>query len=194
MAITLICQHCGASFNVKPSRAALGTAKYCSYSCSNAVRVTQVARICAHCGDEFRTIRSYVTAGGGKYCSTDCYKAARPAVISRDCLNCGSIFEARPSRVALRFSQYCCRACYFEHRREQNHRGRSGWAYNEWRSAVFERDGFTCRDCGKKGVDLQAHHIKSWATHADLRFDVANGLTLCLDCHAARHPNINIFA
>lgn len=57
--------------------------------------------------------------------------------------------------------------------------------YVEWRTAVFVRDDFTCQRCGARGGDLQAHHVKSWARYPELRFEVANGMTLCRrPCHA----------
>jgi hypothetical protein len=59
--------------------------------------------------------------------------------------------------------------------------------YKEWRNAVFKRDRYKCHKCGsKKGI--QAHHIKGWAKHPESRFDVDNGVTLCIDCHANQHP------
>lgn len=57
-------------------------------------------------------------------------------------------------------------------------------AYKQWRKAVFERDGYTCQACGKRGTgDLEADHIKPWAYFPALRYDVANGRTLCVVCH-----------
>ncbi len=56
-------------------------------------------------------------------------------------------------------------------------------AFQEWRIQVFNRDNFTCGHCGKHGGDLQAHHIKPFAEYPELRFDIANGLTLCITCH-----------
>lgn len=38
-------------------------------------------------------------------------------------------------------------------------------------------------NCKIKGGYLQAHHIKSFSNFPDLRFDINNGLTLCLPCH-----------
>ncbi len=62
--------------------------------------------------------------------------------------------------------------------------------YNiEWRSAVYKRDGYACRECGATG-QLNAHHVKQWAHYPALRFDVDNGITLCPACHAKRHPHI----
>jgi hypothetical protein len=55
--------------------------------------------------------------------------------------------------------------------------------YKQWRMAVFLRDNFTCQFCGIRGTYLEAHHIKQWAYHPDLRFDINNGVTLCYDCH-----------
>lgn len=62
--------------------------------------------------------------------------------------------------------------------------------YLEWRKAVYSRDVFTCKECGSK-KRLNAHHIKPWHTHSDLRFTVSNGITLCGDCHAKKHPHLN---
>ena len=69
------------------------------------------------------------------------------------------------------------------HRSEVNEIIRRGVQYKEWRKAVFERDDYTCQECGAMGVRLNADHIKPFALYPDLRFDVANGRTLCVECH-----------
>lgn len=60
---------------------------------------------------------------------------------------------------------------------------RSSTAYKDWRNAVFQRDGFTCQLCFEVGGKLEAHHIKPFATHPDLRLDINNGVTYCCFCH-----------
>ena len=64
---------------------------------------------------------------------------------------------------------------------------RSGYEYREWRMMVFGRDNFTCQECGKRGCYLNAHHIKHFAKHPELRFEVDNGITLCKECHKLKH-------
>lgn len=60
---------------------------------------------------------------------------------------------------------------------------RNNKTYELWRTQVFCRDDYTCRECGKRGVYLEAHHIKSFRYYPQLRYDTSNGLTLCDSCH-----------
>jgi len=74
---------------------------------------------------------------------------------------------------------------------------RSSFKYRQWRSDVFTRDNFTCQTCGKRGGDLEAHHLREFAiiifenkiktldqalTCEEL-WNINNGQTLCVECH-----------
>lgn len=70
----------------------------------------------------------------------------------------------------------------------ENKRIRESLEYMAWRTAVFERDHYTCQDCGVHSgmghtVKLEGHHIHEFAQYPDERFVVDNGKTLCSDCH-----------
>ena len=52
---------------------------------------------------------------------------------------------------------------------------------------VFERDNYTCRICGKRGGELNAHHINHFSKYPDLRFELGNGITLCKKCYMEVH-------
>ena len=57
--------------------------------------------------------------------------------------------------------------------------------YKYWMLAVKKRDGWKCKinnqDCRGR---LEAHHILGWKSHPELRYQLNNGITLCL----AHHP------
>jgi len=55
-------------------------------------------------------------------------------------------------------------------------------AYKKARKECFKRDGYKCKMCGS-GKKLNAHHILSWAENHALRFNTANLITLCKECH-----------
>ena len=57
-----------------------------------------------------------------------------------------------------------------------------------FRDEVFKRDSYTCQHCSRKRkegdrVILNIHHIKPFSTHKELRFDMKNVVTLCVECH-----------
>lgn len=57
--------------------------------------------------------------------------------------------------------------------------------YRSWRYHVMSRDKFTCQKCQARGQEtkLEAHHIVKWSSNERLRFNVSNGICLCVACH-----------
>lgn len=65
---------------------------------------------------------------------------------------------------------------------------RTSFQYRAWRISVFKRDNYSCTKCGKRSgngraVVLHADHIKPFAFFPELRFELSNGRTLCIECH-----------
>ena len=71
-----------------------------------------------------------------------------------------------------------------------NYQIRQGEEYYLWRTAVYERDFWTCRMCGKKDRNIVAHHILSFNDYPNLRFAINNGMTLCRGCHIKKQKKI----
>jgi hypothetical protein len=78
---------------------------------------------------------------------------------------------------------------YIDGRTPINKLLRHSLEYKLWRETVFKRDNWTCQECNArngngKAVYLHAHHVKPFAYHPELRFELSNGRTLCRSCHA----------
>lgn len=65
-------------------------------------------------------------------------------------------------------------------------------AYIKWRESVYQRDDYTCVNCGRRGCTINAHHIYSYIKFPELRTDVRNGITLCYECHRRFHKAFGI--
>ena len=98
------------------------------------------------------------------------------------------------------------------HKTQLNQLIRSYPCYKNWVKLVFEKDNYTCQDCGITKVYLQAHHkvplslilyknninecsFKNIQKALQLEelWDINNGKTLCLNCHKKAHKNKNIY-
>jgi len=83
-----------------------------------------------------------------------------------------------------------------------NKKIRELFEYSRWRTNVFERDKYTCQECGArsgngKKIILEAHHINAFykilednniktikdALICNELWDINNGITLCRECH-----------
>jgi 5-methylcytosine-specific restriction endonuclease McrA len=59
---------------------------------------------------------------------------------------------------------------------------------NTWKKAVWDRDNYTCKDCGLyEPTIIVAHHIIPKMDSSKQIHDVENGVTLCPNCHAKKH-------
>ncbi len=65
-------------------------------------------------------------------------------------------------------------------------RERRSFIAKKWRSIVLERDKRQCQTCGSK-EHLHVHHIKSFKKNPERRWDINNGITVCVFCHEKIH-------
>ena len=65
--------------------------------------------------------------------------------------------------------------------------------YAEWRAAIIKRDRRTCALCSSKEW-IQVHHVIRWADDPSKRYDLRNGVCLCIPCHTKHHgPDMQPF-
>ena len=126
----------------------------------------------------------------------------RGGEVDKVCKECGKKFNTKIARKDT--SKFCSSRCYWNSQdikdsfskennpnwhggtTSENMRIRGSVDIRLWRDAVFERDGYLCQmpDCDKTERFLNAHHIKKFSTHEELRLNINNGITLCRKCHA----------
>ena len=158
------------------------------------IRPTET-KFCVYCHAEFEKSPkdTYAQLATKKFCSRECMYLARrgqPGIkpvtrVKLSCLECGDMFEVKRHRAGT--AKFCRPECMWLHRdegkRTEDKRIRQSAAYRQWRTAVFERDDYTCQFCSKRGGKLNADHIKPFVYFPELRLDVDNGRTLCEPCH-----------
>lgn len=175
MPIPVTCLQCGKAENVQPARAK--RYKFCSYSCRGSWRKINWSgancplyqegvreKVCHHCSKPFFHEKgsTYATFKKQKFCS-------------KPCADEGGFRYSGPEHKSWTGNP---------RRRHRNSKQAS------WARKVISRDLASCRQCGTSGVELQAHHIKPYQTHPELRWELDNGLTLCAPCHWQEHAKL----
>lgn len=160
---------------------------------------------CKTCGKEFMSRTDKIAKGYGIFCCQPCFqqfiKSQRIGIV---CETCKKTFFVPNSQSVKKF---CSQACYNEKLRREwsgcknpnwkngitpkNHNIRGSANYINWRTLVFQRDNYTCQKCGKSNCYLNAHHIIPFSADKSLRFEVSNGISLCVKCHNKEHLRLS---
>jgi len=154
-------------------------------------RAPPVHRKCIDCGAGFIAQNNEVLKGRGLFCSEKCRgNSQRKPLPSGTCQKCGTPFTAKYKCQKNR--KYCSRECSAAANRGKTKVFNPGRPYKheKWMLAVLNRD-LKCVECGAT-TRLQAHHLKSWKSHPELRDDIENGVTLCGKCHHGKHPYLPV--
>ncbi|MDO8658165.1 MAG: HNH endonuclease [Candidatus Levybacteria bacterium] len=215
----LVCPQCNKIFYIIASRLALHRNHYCSVKClsrytaklrSIKLRKKDYPFVfdspCLYCGGEIIIKNASFDKTDRKFCSLSCKTSFQ---------NQRTIYtEERRKQLSLRIKKLWKSDLFREQMSSESRRinssnaikGRKHWNWQggitaesfkernnpqlkEWTRKVFQRDNYTCSNCGARNgqgirVVLAAHHIKRWSKYKELRYELSNGLTLCEPCHA----------
>lgn len=186
--------------------------KYCSRKCSSeAPRESKlISKECLACGKEIKVIPARINTH--KYCSLKCSNSHRKRELKvkdiervKNCKNCGremnwfdDEFRHKPMATWEKM-KFCSKQCADEGGLRYQGEEHPNWnpdktsrtGQQKWVNAVHAKNDYICQHCGadpsKEDTYLVAHHIESWAENEELRFDVSNGMTLCVPCHDKVH-------
>ena len=128
---------------------------------NNKVRVK-----CDYCGKEKILIPYYIENYKHHFCNKDCHKKWQ--------LEYGEKGEKHPN--------------YKDNKtKREREQGRRIEGYSRWVKNVYERDNYTCQITGKRGGDLEVHHLNNYSEYKEERMDVNNGVTLSKKIHKLFH-------
>jgi hypothetical protein len=178
---------------------------YCSVECSKkgiSKTLKQPAHVntCESCSKKF--INNLRDTKKARFCSLKCFGSSLTTKEPHPCGTCGIDVLRTPAQ--LNDKTYCSKKCADLGFRGSSHPSwisdrtllkdqseRKTAEYTDWRDAVYKRDEYTCQHCFTVGCVLNAHHIKSFKDHEELRIVLSNGITLCKECHVKEHMKIN---
>lgn len=151
--------------------------------------------VCTQCGEKFDAYIYNLKRGWGKYCSQSCSKKGNKN-------RTGQTFtEEQKQQISETLSRKFANGeltSPFAINKTQpgdkspNWKGgisKSGQAlrtskeYKEWHDNILERDDYTCQYCFTRGGELEVDHVKPFNAFGDLKLDMDNGKTLCINCH-----------
>ena len=209
--VTITCVNCGEIHEIKASRLNKSRRHFCSATCRDTFcgkekrKYPLLVGNCLYCGGEIIAKYPGMNKASRKFCSYSCNTSYKNKNLP--------VSKERRKKASERMKNLWLNEAYrkkmsseerknklsninsgskshfwIDGRTDKNRTLRSCAKYKDWRKAVFLRDNFTCQVCKKRNVAglnlvLNADHIKPWSQFPELRFDINNGRTLCLECH-----------
>jgi len=173
--------------------------EFCSRSCKGIFQhgSPRIEVTCLNCGITFPKKNSHANRCETHFCSRACMDDhyTKTGRVLLTCETCGEEYSAPAHRKESRFCSKVCDAVWrstLKGEKSNNWKGgvtseqdlaRTTKELVQWKIDVFKRDDYTCQHCGQRGGKLNAHHIKRFRDFPDLRTELSNGITLCVDCH-----------
>lgn len=193
----MVCAYC----KKEDTRKRIKGAKYCSRACYYKGRSDPyIQKTCLNCDKPFSVPPCFKRV---QHCSRKCgyatrawrksgknhprWKGGHKGWGTPNCMDC--------NKKLRNYTAKRCAECFHKYFQGENHaswRGgrtpenlkiRKSTKMKQWRTAVFERDDYTCQRCGIRGGRLNADHDLPFVAFEDLRFELLNGQTLCVECH-----------
>jgi 5-methylcytosine-specific restriction endonuclease McrA len=155
---------------------------------------------CHTCNIEFLKQECWIKRVKLHFCSKKCHDAFQTRSF-KNCKICGDKFKVSPVHLK-RYSTCSKKECRTANKlKENNPNWRGGVAANRncweatrkaknFKKLVLKRDKYTCQECKQRGGDLEVHHKKPWSFFPELRCDINNGVTLCIECHKKTFKSI----
>lgn len=152
----------------------------------NKGKMKMVSFECEYCG-EYVTKQDKSDGRPNRFCSIKCSakNLQKPEIVAKRAL--ATVGTKKTPEQRAKVSGANCYA-WKGGITPLNFKIRNSYEYKLWRTAVFERDSYTCVFCGiksgnGKAIVLHADHIKPFSLYPELRFAIDNGRTLCKPCH-----------
>lgn len=152
---------------------------------------------CKNCKSFFRRSFAHLKTRGtefGHFCSRECYWKSlkgKPSGKKGTTLSLETRKKISDTvkRVGLKGPKH---PAWIDGRTGENRVIRESMEYSLWRREVYKKNNCICQICKIKCKvgNIVAHHIKSFSKYPELRFDVKNGITLCISCHRKLHETI----
>jgi len=217
--ITIKCDYCNKNYDEFPNKLKKINNHFCTRECYNKyqtnkakVTTTFIIKYCAICNNEVKRTKAEFKNRPSKnyYCSIKCRDISKRTIhggfkpLTKECKYCNKKFTITSKNK--RTVKYCSIECRQESYKsgEEHHlfkkelsrdyrsRHRLFPEVAIWRKTIFERDQYICQLCNKKGDKLNAHHFENYSSNKEKRFNIDNGVTLCVKCHKQFHSKYGV--
>lgn len=183
---TKICAVCGKTF-IKPSYNSKNVwmkRKFCSMTCSLSVTGIKKGQSLPESWKEKMKGRKIWNKGLLGFMAKEKHHNWKGGDVEKTCIECGGSFLIKPYRKNS--AKFCSPNCKII---DQNHglTNPDKMLRAKFRETilkeVLKRDNYICQMCGQKSGYLHVDHLQPWSEYVELRFDINNCRTLCVDCH-----------